>query len=185
LLLFPRPASWACPRPELAAALTRLGFIGAPLEPPARYLIGGHFLSQISFLGCSPAIELSPQEGTQAPEPGGFTHVYLSPTFAEPRFVHDPQTARPICPRCGARIEQWQLQRHGDELLCPQCGNQASLEDYRWRRTAARARLFVSVLNVYPREAIPGDGFLTRLGELTGATWDYAYCQCPLIAAGT
>lgn len=181
LVLYPQQPDLACERVQLTGTLKDLGFIGQALGRSDRYLIGENFLSQISFLGCSPAIEFDPATLGDSSALEHVTHIFVSPVFRSPRFVFDPQSARPICTQCGTRIDEWHTQVTGAMLRCPHCHQRAPLEAFRWRRTAGRARLFVSVLNVYPREAIPSDGFLRQLEAATGSPWNYFYCRCSLI----
>ncbi len=170
---------------EVTAALQRCGFIGEPFSPAGEknevqhYLIGEHFLQLVTFMGCAPAIELSPPAGGSL----DFCHVGISPLYAQPRFLFDAVLATPRCPHCRKVIRDWQSQAgHWQSgalsaFACADCGESLLAHQLNWRRAGGFARLHVSVFGIYPREAIPTDPLLKALAATTDGDWDYFYAR--------
>ena len=110
------PADPACPAvstDRLAMELQAIGLIGASrkLGDDSFYPAGEHFLQLITFLGCSPMIELEPPSdparlATDSAN-GTFCHVFLSSSETL-RFRSDPRTPAPRCPACRAPLADWQ-----------------------------------------------------------------------------
>lgn len=190
LLLHPQdPACAPLETVLLAGALREIGFIAAPVPvaDTVFYPAGAQFLHLLSFLGCSPAIELDPPAEASALETarmnGSFCHVYLSCTDTL-RFRADPRTAAPRCPACRRlehdwreRIAAWQIHPPGIEWTCNGCGFNGRLTDLVFRKTAAFARSWVEVRGIYPSEAVPAGALLERLQAFSGCRWQYIYLQ--------
>ena len=75
---------------DIVTALQKTGFLGPKWHSPEavsgeRYLIGESFLSQVTFLGCAPAIELEPI----ADQPGSteFCHIEIEPVKNTTEFI--------------------------------------------------------------------------------------------------
>jgi hypothetical protein len=99
LLLHPAdPGTAAVPEDRLAQELQAIGLIAGrkSLENAVFYPVGEHFLQLVTFLGCSPAIELDPpddpQELESASATGRFCHIFID-TGERLRFRGDSQTA--------------------------------------------------------------------------------------------
>jgi hypothetical protein len=114
------PADPTCPAVGtelLAAELQAIGLIG----PPARvnketfYPSGENFLQLISFLGCSPSIELEPPADPLAlavdSAAGRFCHVFLSSTDTL-RFRSGLHPPAPRCPQCHTPLADWPSRLH-------------------------------------------------------------------------
>ncbi len=165
--------------------MTEMRLIGEPVGDAheRRFLIGSTFLQYVSFMGCAPAVQFSPEAGAE------YIHWYLSPCLPTPRWIIDRQQALPRCQQCRARISNWRDQIDVVEanamttsIICPGCQCNNTLSQLDWRHGAGQARQFISVLNIYPKEALPTDALLTKLQQHTGTTWDYFYCQREPIA---
>lgn len=182
LLFYPDDPQW-CPvsASRLEAALNSVGLIGQPWIAAGtnRFLIGPTFLQYISFLGCAPVVQFDPADGKS------IIHWVISPCLSKPRWVIDMVQGLPRCHCCKGRVTDWREQFQNltatplpDSVTCPQCHQPNQLTELDWRHSAGYARQFISIVNVYPREAIPTDAVLSALQQQTGVTWQYFYCQC-------
>jgi hypothetical protein len=177
---------------SVRAMLLELEFIaealdGEQTEDPRSFLIGDRFLQLISFMGCSPHIEIAPRE----PADRAFTHVRLL-AHAQPHLYWGKQSRPPACPACRQRQQDWleQLLRPTDRLHCQNCREDFPLPRWQWRKSGAISSLLIRVTQVFPNEAVPHDSLLEKLGETTGsAAWNHFYLtgeRCrPLPATGT
>lgn len=164
---------------QLEQVLREVGLIGKPWGEASqqRYLIGDRFLQLVTFLGCAPAIELEPPTNGDAE----FCHVGISRLYASAHFIADSQNVMPRCPHCRKRFEDWQIaiQQWQDnpayQAQCPACHRNVSPTELDWRQTAGFGRFFVSIFNIYPREAIPTEALLQMLEKVTHQSWDYFY----------
>lgn len=190
LLLYPgNPDCTAPAAAALATGLQAIGFIAAPvtLAHGVFYPTGTNFLQLVSFLGCSPAIELDPPADPAtletARERGSFVHVYID-CDAQLRLRADPGTPPPRCPACRQPAADWhdtlRAWRANPALLawtCRHCGHAGRLTDLRFRRSAGFARAWVEIRGIHPSEAVPNDALLSRLREITGCEWRHLYLQ--------
>jgi len=190
LLLHPvDPDTAAVPEDRLARDLQAIGLIGdrTPLGKTVFYPVGEQFLQLVTFLGCSPAIELDPPDDPleleNASAAGRFCHVFIS-SGEQLRFRGDGQTRTPRCPRCRspepdwkARLQSWQAGQHGPDWTCQDCGFRGRLSDLVFRKTAGFGRTFLEIRGIYPSEAVPGPTLLETLASLTGNPWTTIYLR--------
>jgi hypothetical protein len=181
LVLHPRHANFALTSwDELIARLREVEFLDNPLnkEHQNRFLVGERFLQYITFMGCSPAVELSP------PTDGSldFCHIHFSEIYPEPHFRSASQNVFARCPQCRKRISIWEQavslwskDPFAVNINCDKCAEQVSLYQLGWRHTAGFARMFIDISSIYPQEGIPTDQFLSLLETQTGAQWDYFF----------
>ena len=171
------PASIA----ELEQVLVQVGLIGKVWGDGTQhlYLIGERFLQLVTFLGCAPAIELEPpRNGTS-----DFCHVGISDIYSTPRFIADSRDVLPRCPHCRKRYADWQAAIQSwrtdpdFQTICPACNQSLSPIDLDWRQSAGFGRTFVSIFNIYPREAIPTEALLSALQKATNQHWGYFYTR--------
>jgi hypothetical protein len=166
---------------DIEQALLQLGLIGKAWgdEAQHRYLIGERFLQLVTFLGCAPSIELEPA----ANDDSGFCHVGISKIYPAPRFMADTQGVVPRCPHCRKRYADWQsaIQSWHDnpayQTQCPACQQNLSPMELDWCQSAGFGHFFISIYNIYPREAIPTEALLLALSKATQQTWDYFYAR--------
>jgi len=190
LLLLPAdPDTAAVPENRLVQELQRIGLVAArmPLQQAAFYPVGEHFLQLVTFLGCSPAIELDPpgdpQELEQASAAGRFCHIFID-SGEQLQFRGDSQTQAPRCPRCRspepdwkAALQAWREGKHGLDWSCQACDFSGRLSDLVFRKTAGFGRTFLEIRGIYPAEAVPGPALLNTLAELTGSPWTSIYLR--------
>lgn len=165
---------------ELVSELQNSGFLGEEwLKPQSipgeRYLIGESFLTQISFMGCAPAIELAPQEAE--PESTEFCHIQIEAVTAKMKFVRGSDHLISRCPHCRQRHVNWKILPDNLIYQCDKCAEEVHLADYDWRHTAGIARFFISLHGIYPEEAIPTPGLLQHLEKISGKKWSYFYIK--------
>jgi len=186
------PADPTCPAistERLAAELQGIGLIGLParVNNEIFYPTGENFLQLISFLGCSPSIELEPPTDPLAvaadSAAGKFCHVFLSSTDTL-LFRSDPHTSAPRCPQCHtpvvdwpSRLHAWQMDPENSEWHCKQCLYTGDITRLGFRKSAGFGRNFVEIRGIYPSEAVPGDALLNSLKSLTGGDWSTLYIR--------
>jgi len=168
-------------RAVLIDYLQRRGFLGSALEGMGgdAFRVGEAFLQLITFMGCSPHIELEPP-----PQGGPFCYVRIDGPWSEPLLRHGRNTQAPRCCACRARITDWQgllpvwLERTQDPIVdCPRCDHRQRPLDLGWRRTAGFGRLFIVVEDVFPGEAVPVPALLANLERTMGGPWQYFYVR--------
>jgi hypothetical protein len=174
----------------LVTALQAIGLVAAPVchDPAGGYRAGEHFLQLVSFLGCSPAIELEPPldpgECERACTSGKLCHIRFPSRENSIRFRSDDRLPAPRCPHCRTADERW------PELLarwcadpretgwvCRECGHHGRLFDLNFRQRGAFGRSFIDIWGIHPAEAVPDESLLSTLGELSGGDWNYLYLQ--------
>jgi hypothetical protein len=189
LVLYPsRIRSPAVGNETLVARLRATGLIDAPVceDPSKGYCAGKRFLQLVTFLGCSPAIELDPPadpaECERARTSGSLCHVRLAPAEQLLRFRADSGLAMPRCPRCRQSepgwpeiLSQWRADPRQNRWACRNCGYRGRLYDLNFRRRGAFGRTFIDICGIHPAEAVPGESLLETLGELSGCGWNYMY----------
>ena len=190
LLLHPViPDAPAVAEDRLARELQAIGLIGEriPLGEGGFYPAGEEFLQLVTFLGCSPAIELAPPgdpvELGQASAAGRFCHVFIC-TGEKLRFRGDSQTRAPRCPQCRnpephwkTQLQAWQAGQADPEWRCRSCGFSGRLSDLVFRKTAGFSRTFLEIRGIYPSEAVPGPTLLDMLAALNGTPWTTIYLR--------
>ena len=189
LILCPQIPEFSVASVDLLAALDQIGLtgpgIGADVDSAhgkkgQRFLVGQHFLQHISFMGCAPAIEFSPPEGGGASKITGwdqFTFVYLPAGSGHALWLADIDMARPVCPACKRRIPRSgdYIDATGALLTCPHCQNKAAVCEVDWREFGGCAKTMISIVNVYPKEAMPSENLLNQLSKRTNVAWRYFY----------
>ena len=174
----------------LVSLLQTIGLVAGPTcnNPAFGYRAGEQFLQLVTFLGCSPAIELEPpvdpDECARACANGSLCHIRFSPAQDRIRFRADSRLPAPRCPQCrkaenrwAELIERWHADSRLNQWECPECGYQGRLFDLNFRHRGAFGRSFIDIWGIHPAEAVPGETLLTTLGELSGGDWKYMYLQ--------
>ena len=183
LILTPRDPFHAPPEVQtLLKRLRDLEFCAEPLTglEGQHYRLGDRFMQLVTFMGCSPHIELEP---TSDGKP--FCHMILEGPHPSPRFLQGRNTGSPRCGNCRRPIPQWrdEMEAWGKDpknhlASCPHCGHRENPASYNWRQSAGSGRLFVMVENIFPSEAIPSEELLRALqGRDEEAPWRYFYIQ--------
>jgi hypothetical protein len=186
------PADPLCPPldcEQLAGELQAIGLIGerTALADDVFYPTGDKFLQLVSFLGCSPMIELEPPTDRTtlltASAAGKFCHLFLNCT--EPLvFRADNQCPPPRCPGCRqpapdwqSAIKTWEEDTAQSDWTCTACNFTGQLTDLQFRKTAGFGRTFIEIMGIYPSEAIPTAALLSTLQRLTDGPWKTIYIK--------
>jgi hypothetical protein len=179
LVLHPRDPAYAPANMEnLASMLGDIGFIGEALDALAgHYAAGQDFLRLITFLGCSPVVNLGRAE--RGPE----CRVRLPTPLAAPRFLYGANTKPPRCPACRGALgtdtalgSVWERDS-GTTRVCPRCGAQTPVHLLDWRRTAAFVKTSIEITGIHESEAVPAEALLAALKSASGVDWDYCYLR--------
>lgn len=158
------------PATELVEPLRDIGLISQLHDDQSNdYLVGEGFVSLVSFLGCSPDIALTPDEGTR------YCYVCLHDSTSAPTLYRGVNTRPPHCRSCRQARQDWQACEQAD--YCRSCSIDDRLVNLQWRRLGALSSWVIEIMNVYPHEAVPSSQLLTFLGTVTGHEWGYAYLQ--------
>lgn len=166
--------------PEIVNALQATGFLGDKwLSPESvlgeRYLIGDSFLSQVTFMGCAPAIELAPL--AEEPDSTEFCHVEIEAIEEKVKFIRGSDHLISRCPHCRQRHANWQTIPETLSHACDKCKVETPLAEYDWKNTAGCGRFFISLHGIYPQEAIPTSSLLQALEKISHTPWSYFYVQ--------
>jgi hypothetical protein len=62
-------------------------------------------------------------------------------------------------------------------LDCPACGHSAPPWSWDWKESAGFGRIFLTVEEVFPGEAVPAPALLDLLTRITGCAWRHFYIQ--------
>ena len=160
--------------------LLRCEFIGDKIGRTAsrtRYQTGDKFLSLLSFMGCSPTIELEPQEDKP------YCYIEIENAPAKTVFISGKNLRKTTCPECKQRINHigelinTALDNKTDLINCPHCHHPIPYHNINWRKTGFIAKDWVVVGNIYESEAVPGDNLLNCLEKVTGTSWKFAYIR--------
>jgi hypothetical protein len=173
LILVPKnPAAGPKTVAEVVTPLGAIGFLGAPLEKGEDlFRVGERFLQLISFVGCSPYLQLEPPASGE----GDFCHIAIHGPFASPRLLLSDDVRPPRCPACKATLKEWRQQVGGGLIGCSECGAKHPLEQITWGKNAGYGRLFLEIRNIFPGEAIPVAELMNRLQDLELGEWKHFY----------
>jgi len=181
LVLHPCSAAYAPPSwSTIKAALREIGFVGDKFgaSQESNYYVGDNFLQLVTFMGCSPAIDVSPQSENTA---GACYVQFKLMTDIQFRYTHQYEV-RAQCPRCGGHvaswreyIDSWRNDSNMTQFVCEKCENSGSIFSLGWRKRAGFACLFIDIYNIYPQEGIPTEQLLTVLEETTQQKWTYFF----------
>ena len=186
------PAEPQCPpldREQLVSELQAIQMIGEPLalDNGVFYPTGEQFLQQISFLGCSPLIELEPPSDPATlsadSAAGRFCHVFLHCSIS--LCLHaDKQCPAPRCPKCRQPFSDWRdafstFQQNPTlaDWNCTGCGFSGQLSELSFHKAAGIGHTFIEIRGIYPAEAVPTDALLNRLQRLSGGPWRTIYIR--------
>lgn len=174
LIFFPANSHQITDKSTLISALINAQFIDDANHAENHYLPGERFLNLLTFLGCSPNINLQPTQGEQ--------HCFISviDTSSEVRYLGSTQTSKPKCPHCKKRIADWKVDnwQQADRICrCDKCQIETPYKDLNWKQECGFARCGFEVASIYPHEALPSDQLLDSLNKATGFNWDYCYAN--------
>jgi hypothetical protein len=181
--------------PEIATAvladhLQAIGLAGNAVSLGAEtiYPTGERFLQLVTFLGCSPAIELdlpdAPDVLEAACAAGQVCHIRISRSGRRLRFRAGNRPAAPRCPACRQPVADWETRiatwrsNPGDSgWECSHCAHQARVFDLNFRKGAGFGHTFIEIWGIHPAEAAPVAALLDALEDLGGCKWKTLYVK--------
>ena len=182
LVLYPTSPQCTVSGDDLQQALRNIEFIqdGFNFESASHFLVGERFLEHLSFLGCSPHINIEPPVHGQEYDTE-FCHVSLQ-LEEKPVFLAGSNLRAPACPACKKRSTavpaiavdgKYIDSKH--EWQCPHCGQLQPFAELNWRRTAAVSQCAIHLWGIHESEAVPNESLMRCLREISGCEWDYFY----------
>ena len=168
LYLYPENSKSSIEFSSILQTLKDLEFIDSNIAEK-RYATGDYFVSLITFMGCSPNIELEPQEDKP------YCYIEINAGEKE-KFYSGINLKAAVCPRCKTQITH--ISNPADEKShCPNCNSELQTSALNWRRTAFIAKSCIAIGNIYESEAIPNDQLLDALEKVSQSRWKYAYIR--------
>jgi hypothetical protein len=159
---------------DIKQTLTDIGLITDEFKP-GTYYAGDNFISLITFLGCSPNIQLTPEDGDH------FCSVNISEVTSLSQLLGYCKSISPKCPHCKANIKNWKdtalYQLASNLCQCEQCGISSPLSDLKWRQEGGYGRVAISIANIHSHEAVPAEKIFQNLKDTTGFEWTYFYAN--------
>ncbi len=149
---------------SLKVLLKKINLLGDKLSE-MHYAVGDNFLSHLTFMGCSPNIELEPQPDK------AYCYIELE-SHKHSQFVAGINLKKARCTLC-----KGELLSVTEQAVCPHCHKKLELEKINWRKSAFVAKIWITIGNIYELEAIPNDALLDILEKQTGVNWKFAYIR--------
>ena len=175
LYLYPVDPQYELEIETLVSQLQEIQFIGKQ-HSEERFSTGDKFAALLTFMGCSPNIELEPQENS--------AYCYIEIGLDNmPIFISGKNTKYPSCPHCKSKLKpdlEPKLESKQKSVECLNCGKPIELRKLNWRKSAFIAKSWIAIGNIYELEAIPNDQLLDHLETWTGVKWKSAYIRQPV-----
>lgn len=169
LYLHPDTPSVSIDNKKLGLLLNKLSLTGQAIPGSDReYYAGDRFLELVSFMGCSPAIQL------EAGESKSFCFIRLHHYDNATLITSEKQFRAPQCPQCNKPIPGWN-NSDTPNASCGNCLTTSSYEQLNWRKMAGYANYFIEITDIFPKEAIPQSSLLETIQQSTGTEWKYFY----------
>ena len=134
-----------------------------------RYATGNGFVSLLTFMGCSPNIELEPQDDKP------YCYIEIN-TDEKVKFFSGINLKAAVCPECKVKITQISNPTN-EKSICSNCNNEFQISFLNWCKTAFIAKSCIAIGNIYESEAIPNDQLLDALEKISQSKWKYAYIR--------
>ncbi len=127
------------------------------------------FMFLITFLGCSPNINLETKIEIQI-------HVNKKiSAFGGESIV------KLVCPNCKTKISQANqlISSFKDHYLWNSdcCDKDIDIQKINWRKSAGFSQSFIQINNIFPKEAIPSEGLQNLLNKFSQSSWNYFYSK--------
>ncbi|MCK5726876.1 MAG: hypothetical protein KAH22_08650 [Thiotrichaceae bacterium] len=176
LALHPVNASNTISLEHISHKLLEIKFINKQ-EATWRFELGDKFLSYITFLGCSPDIELSPHPSKP------YSYITLSSTN-NIQFHSGKNIKIPHCKHCKKSLDgSITLLKNNpikQPINCLHCHHEVDILRLNWRKSGFFAHCAIYIGNIYEAEAVPTESLLAKLLEISGFEWKYSYLRQPI-----
>jgi len=160
LYLYPDNPDYQIDVDRLTLQLKKDSLLGESLSSN-RYATGDNFLSLLTFMGCSPNVELEPQDDKP------YCYIEIE-SQNKPQFISGKNTKYPPCPYCKEKL---------NTQICANCDESIDITKINWRKSAFISSAWICIGNIYELEAIPNDQLFNVLENNTGVAWKYAYIR--------
>ncbi len=168
LHLYPEKPDYSFDNESLISCLKNIKFIDSEISE-SRFTTGDELVSLLTFMGCSPNIELEPQDDKP--------YCYIEIENYETIQLKAGKNLKPAkCPNCKSAIKTF-IRKHESHFECPECSNEYDFHKLNWRKSAFMAKCWITIGNIYESEAIPSDQLLLALQSETNQKWKYAYIR--------
>jgi len=174
IIFFPISADQCIENSLIISTLIDIQFAQPPVNNAPQHLPAERFLNLLTFLGCSPNINLSPTDGEN--------HCAIS--LLDPSRVTKclgfTQNSQPKCPHCKKRIANWKTpgwQLEKQICSCDKCLTDTAYADLNWKHECGFGRCGFEVSHIYPHEALPSEQLLDTLFQASGIQWQYCYAN--------
>ena len=177
LFLYPEQPDFSIhDMPYFISALQKMGFIWQKIDPQEidlHFFTGDKYLDFIAYMGCAPSIQF------EAGEKGEDFCLIKIHYYNSAKLIHSKTQLRPPqCPECKKPVKNWQQNKASTTIHCDLCHSTSAIETFSWRKMAGYAQLFIEITDIFPKEAIPQQLLLDKLGNITNTGWQYFYsCQ--------
>ena len=170
LYLYPDHPKYITNIDNLVSILYKVELIEKQIET-TRYRTGNQFTSLLTFMGCSPNIELEPQKNKP------YCYIEIE-TRNRPFLITGKNTKAVRCLNCKEKVTTtFKNDELSNDFSCPNCGNLMDFAKLNWRKSAFFASNWITIGNIYELEAIPSDQLLNTLKNETGVNWKPAYIR--------
>ena len=170
LVLYPQDYRWIDHEQQLNSKLQEIAFIGAKIGENHFYT-GDRFLNLLSFMGCSPHIQIDfdPKNPQKA-----FCSIKHQSSI-EPLLLHSRNMRPPKCPHCKKAVKNWQDYRNNSIFSCPNCQQSIQISSLNWKEQAGFAATMLIIDNIYPQEAQPTPELLSSLQAISLCNWQHFF----------
>lgn len=161
---------------QLISSLLDIQFINETAGTDNTYTAGKEFINLLTFLGCSPDIKLSPNDGEN------YCTVSIPDAHETVTLLGYTSTVIPRCPSCKHKISDWKQHFHdwkqGDHVYsCTECQAQTPVANLKWRQEGGYGHSCVVVNHIHPHEAVPSEKLLNTLQQASATAWSYFYAN--------
>lgn len=156
--------------------LKSIHFISQITNDSSAYLAGNEFINLLAFLGCSPDINLSPEDGDN------FCSITITDCHENITLLGYTSMITPGCPKCKHKVSDWKQHFHdwkkGDHIYsCSKCQVETTVNKLKWRHEAGYGRCCISINHIHPHEAVPSEKLLNALQLASNTEWTYFYAN--------
>lgn len=161
---------------EIFKALLAIGLLTETTCDKHTYLAGKEFINLLTFLGCSPEIKLSPQDGEN------FCSISIPGYHEDNMLLGYTSTIIPRCPACKHKVNDWKQHihdwKHGNHIYhCTECQQQTPVAELNWRQEGGYGHCAIIINHIHPHEAVPADKLLSTLQQASQTEWVYCYAN--------
>ncbi len=170
LILCPEDSHWQDDECILEPLLLRLELI-QPQKINDSFLPGERFLNLLSFMGCSPNIQIDFDSNNPKK---AFCSVKMV-NFVDPLLLVSDNSRPPKCPNCRKSVSHWQANNQNQLFNCKHCQTPIKVETLNWKQQGGYAKTMIIIDNIYHQEALPTDLLLNALKTISHCKWQYFY----------